>query len=339
MLGPLGVHRSIASLNHRDVLSFKALGEVAEGLSSVIIVVGGLMDPTGSNMKGFNNKGGKRCTTVLMDNVIAEMSLRPPRTRHLLKAPEVKKVGRRFTDAKLDAIETRSKEIKVDKNPHLLDMSQLPSAAMALLQQLLASLSDKAKATEVEPQMKKGASGAEAKQIDVPKSLAQCEARGNKDFSKPPYCYRCLSRGHAKDCVAQLVCEVCDITSHVKARCPVHKKAVKSFAMTCSYAVDGLGFYYKPHSAVPRSKEQSKSAVIKVIHGSLNAAQVLEEMEDLVLGKGKWSIEEINPNTFKTSFPSRSELERMIEWGEGGGGSRAIEGPKSSHYHRGGCWW
>jgi hypothetical protein len=92
----------------------------------------------------------------------------------------------------------------------------------------------------------------------------------------------------------------------------VHKKAIKSFVMTCGYAVDGLGFYYKPYSAVLRSKEQSKSIVIKVIHGSLNAAQVLEEVERLVLGKGNWSVEEISPNNFKTFFPSRSELERMI---------------------------
>jgi hypothetical protein len=92
----LGVHHSIASLNHVEVLSFRALGEVAEGLSSVIIVVGGLMDPTGSNMKGFNNKGGKRCTTLLTDDVIAEMSLRPPRAHCSLKAPEVQTVGGRL---------------------------------------------------------------------------------------------------------------------------------------------------------------------------------------------------------------------------------------------------
>jgi hypothetical protein len=74
-------------LNHGEVLSFRALGELAEGLSSVIIMVGGLMDPTGSNMKGFNNKGGKRCTTLPTDNVIAEMSLKPPMACRLLKAP------------------------------------------------------------------------------------------------------------------------------------------------------------------------------------------------------------------------------------------------------------
>jgi hypothetical protein len=55
--------------------------------------------------------------------------------------------------------------------------------------------------------------------------------------------------------------------------------------------------------------------VIKVIQGSLNAAQVLDEMECLVLEKGRWNVQEIGPNMFKTSFRSRSELQQMIEWG------------------------
>jgi hypothetical protein len=38
--------------------------------------------------------------------------------------------------------------------------------------------------------------------------------------------------------------------------------------------VNGLGFYYIPHSAVLRNKEMSKLAVIKVIQGNLSAAQV-----------------------------------------------------------------
>jgi hypothetical protein len=155
--------------------------------------------------------------------------------------------------------------------------------------------------------MKQGASGVEAKHVDVLESSTPGEARLNTENGKPPYCFRCLSRGHAKEeCVAQLVCES---TSHVKGRCPVPKKAVKSFEM------NGLGFYYIPHTAAPWSKEQSRAAVIKVVQGSLNATQVLAEMERLVPGKGKWSVKEIGPNTFKTSFPSRGELQRMVEWG------------------------
>jgi hypothetical protein len=158
-------------------------------------------------------------------------------------------------DSKQDATETRSMEIKGEQNPNLLDMSQLPLTALTLLRQLLSSLSDKGKATD-EPQMKQWVSGVEAKHADIPESSVQGEARLNQDFGKPPYCYKCLSRGHAKEeCVAQLICEVCDSTSHVKTRCPVHKKAAKSSAMMCDYAVDGLGFYYIPHSAVPWSKE------------------------------------------------------------------------------------
>jgi hypothetical protein len=75
------------------------------------------------------------------------------------------------------------------------------------------------------------------------------------------------------------MCEICVSTSHVKACCLLHKKAVKTFAMTCGYAVDGLGFYYIPHSAVPRNKEASKLAVIKVIQGALSVTQVQAEME------------------------------------------------------------
>jgi hypothetical protein len=81
--------------------------------------------------------------------------------------------------------------------------------------------------------------------------------------------------------------EICDSILHLKARCTLHKKTVKSFAMTHGYAVDGLGFYYMPHSAVLRNKEASKIAVIKVIQGNLTMAQVQAKMEQLVPRKGK----------------------------------------------------
>jgi hypothetical protein len=155
-------------------------------------------------------------------------------------------------------------------------MSKLPPAAMALLHQLLAMIYDMGKALpEGEKEMNKGESGVVTK-VDVPESSAQGEVRSNSEFGKPPYCYRCLSRGHPKEeCDAQ----VCDSTSYVNARCPLHKKAVKSFAMTCAYGMDGLGFYYIPHSVYPGTKKCLKTAVIKVIQENLNAAQVQTEME------------------------------------------------------------
>jgi hypothetical protein len=42
--------------------------------------------------------------------------------------------------------------------------------------------------------------------------------------------------------------------------------------------------------------------MIKVIQGSLNATQVLAKMERLVLGKGRWSVEEIGGSFFKQAL-------------------------------------
>jgi hypothetical protein len=230
-------------------------------------------------------------------------------------------VGTKGSDSKKEGVDPRpeaepkSGDAMVRSNPKMLDMSLLPPSAMELLQKLLATMADKGKAPEGEQETKIGNPGTEAR-VDVPESSAQGEARSTTDFGKPPYCYRCLSRGHQKeDCVAQIVCEICGSSTHVKARCPLHKKAVKSFAMTCGYAVDGLGFYFIHHPAVLRNKEGSKLAVIKVIQGNLSAAQVQAEMERLVSGKGKWVVEEIDSNTFKATFLSKSKLQKMIEWG------------------------
>jgi hypothetical protein len=191
---------------------------------------------------------------------------------------------REASEPKSDPSGVVSKAHNSDPNPN----TQLPPTAMFLLQQLLAAIADKGKATDIETEVNKGEKGTELK-ADVQESSAQGEARKNVDINNPPYWYRCSSRGHPKEeCVAQLLCEVCDSNTYIKAHCPVYKKVVKSFAMTCGYAVDGLGFYYIPHSATPRNKGLSKSAVIKVIDGNLSAAQVMAEMERLVPGKGKW---------------------------------------------------
>jgi hypothetical protein len=41
--------------------------------------------------------------------------------------------------------------------------------------------------------------------------------------------------------------------------------------------------------------------------------QIRMEMERLVPAKVSWEVEEIERNTFKTEFPSKGEMLRMIE--------------------------
>jgi hypothetical protein len=85
--------------------------------------------------------------------------------------------------------------------------------------------------------------------------------------------------------------------------------------MTCGYAVGMLGFYYIPNSVVVRPKSAARLALVRVVEGEMTASQVRVEMERLVPAKMSWAVEEIEHNQFKTVFPSRGEMKRMIEWG------------------------
>jgi hypothetical protein len=151
--------------------------------------------------------------------------------------------------------------------PAVVDIRQLPANTMLLIQQLLAAIAEKgtsqAKTAEGEDTKTEGkmATGTP----DVPESSAQGEARGNPGI-KPPYCFQCLTKGHPKEeCVMQLSCEICESNAHVKACCPLYKKTIKSYAMTCRYAVDGLGFYYIPHAVPIKNKGDTNAALIRVV--------------------------------------------------------------------------
>ena len=56
--------------------------------------------------------------------------------------------------------------------------------------------------------------------------------------------------------------------------------------------------------------------MIRVTDGTLTIPNVISELEQLIPGKWKWNVESGgNSNTFKTLFPSKTELKRMAEWG------------------------
>jgi hypothetical protein len=146
-------------------------------------------------------------------------------------------------------------------------------------------------------------------------SSAQGEARGIA-LNSGPYCYRCLTHGHPKEeCSVNLFCEICKSAAHVKGWCPLLKKAKSTYALTCGYAVDELGFYYITNSVAVRPKVVAKMALVRVVEGELTAVQVKAEMERLVPAKMTWAVEEIEQNKFKIVFPSKGEMKRMIECG------------------------
>jgi hypothetical protein len=150
------------------------------------------------------------------------------------------------------------------------------------------------------------------------KEVAESSAQGEAlaiNATNNAYCYR-LTRGHPKEeCDVNLFCDVCESTTHVKGRCPMFKKVKNLYAITCGYFVDGLGFYYIPHSAPIKPRAEAKTTTICVIEGEMTAMQVKTEMERLVPRKTNWVIQEIATNKFKTVFPMKGILHRMIEWG------------------------
>jgi hypothetical protein len=112
-----------------------------------------------------------------------------------------------------------------------------------------------------------------------------------------------------------LFCDICESTTHVKGRCPLLKKADNLYAMICGYAVDGLGFYYNPHSPAIRPRAEAKSYIVRVVEDELNTMQVQTEMQSLVPAQTAWKVEKLDKNMFKTVFLTKGEMHRMIEWG------------------------
>jgi hypothetical protein len=150
---------------------------------------------------------------------------------------------------------------------------------------------------------------------DIAESSAQGQARGTK-VTNDPYCYRFLTRGHPKqESIMTSFCDICECVADFKGRCPLLKKAKSMYALMCGYAVDGLGFYYILNSVAVRPRAVAKKAIVRVVAGDMCGMQVKMEMERLVPTKMTWDVEEIEDNMFKTVFPSKGDMQQMIEWG------------------------
>jgi hypothetical protein len=42
---------------------------------------------------------------------------------------------------------------------------------------------------------------------------------------------------------------------------------------------------------------------------------VISKLERLIPTKWSWKVEEVGNNIFRTVFPNKTELQRMVEWG------------------------
>jgi hypothetical protein len=120
-------------------------------------------------------------------------------------------------------------------------------------------------------------------------------------------------------CHVEMYCDIYASKDHVRQRCPKFQ-AVKLASLPCGYDVEGLGFFHIPYELSQKQRSESRTALIRVLDGNLSIHQVISELERLIRGLWIWNVEDTGNNntgnnTFKTVFPSKSELLSMVEWG------------------------
>lgn len=205
----------------------------------------------------------------------------------------------------------------------------LPAQAMALLQQAFASVNglnllhneaDQVEAPKSETD-RRGSQNTKLVQIkklskptstdEVPQSSKGPAKDGN---GKVSYCYKCYTKGHVmQDCTQDRYCDICDCKEHVRARCPTYL-AVKQGAVLSGYAVEGLGFFHIPLPAGFKQNKDARAALIRVTEGVLTIPNIVAELQRLIPSDGwQWQVEDMGNSTFRTLFPTKMELQRMVE--------------------------
>jgi hypothetical protein len=121
----------------------------------------------------------------------------------------------------------------------------------------------------------------------VPSEVPKSSGHGTKKPKGKPFCYRCHTKGHTITvCTAVLSCDIC-YGDHVTKVCP-NAKNMQVSVIPCGYAVEGLGFYFIPVAENPKIQTNDKSAMVRVLEGSLTAEQLAVELDKLLPGKNKW---------------------------------------------------
>jgi hypothetical protein len=96
------------------------------------------------------------------------------------------------------------------------------------------------------------------------------EGTSHAEGKDKPFCFRCWKPGHGKlDCVAQLLCEICDSKEHLTGKCPILKQPCL-LAHPCGYDVSGLGFYHIPHAPITLGKTDNRTTLVTVKGGEIS---------------------------------------------------------------------
>jgi hypothetical protein len=146
-------------------------------------------------------------------------------------------------------------------------------------------------------------------QSEVPESSLQ----GAHKSKGKHFCYHCHTKGHTLSvCTVPLSCDIC-YGDRVTKIFP-NLKNMQTTTIPCGYVVEGLGFYFILVAENPKLNSEEKSAMVRVLEGSLTTDQLAVELEKLLSGKNKWVMEEKGTDAFIINFPSPELLNHMVNW-------------------------
>lgn len=130
------------------------------------------------------------------------------------------------------------------------------------------------------------------------------------------YCHRCYGKGHVmSECSTALFCEVCGTDTHIKHKCPVFN-APKVYAVPAGFGINKGGFFHIPsNKKLVKTKQDARTAMIQVSEGQISLENVNRELDRLLPGSAPWKVEQVSASSYRITFPSASELQRMVEWG------------------------
>ena len=128
-------------------------------------------------------------------------------------------------------------------------------------------------------------------------------------------CFRCGDTGHfMAECTAEL-CDLCRKPKHSAAECPLllgPKPSVQIYGVCCSE----LMFFESPSVApLAPAVETSFPGVVKVVHGPLTEAQIIQQLRELAPGNFQWSLLKLNDTSYKVDFPSKEDQVRILKFG------------------------
>jgi hypothetical protein len=126
-------------------------------------------------------------------------------------------------------------------------------------------------------------------------------------------CFRCGLTGHMAETCSAILCIYCERATHQSKDCHLLNMP-KPTAKVYGLCRSELRIFDVPSSDELEFRHDSgKVARIKVDGGSLSADQVIAELGWIVPGEHQWNLEKVEENVYKTIFPTKIDLARLVK--------------------------